>query len=112
MNATSPDVHGGKSETSVMMALAPQRVRRDAMTAPTNAPDNDAIEALMFDRGVTFPWRSDDPRLTASGVIGDAHAASREIGEAIIDSIVREARGVLQRLLENQRLMAGTPQPE
>jgi creatinine amidohydrolase/Fe(II)-dependent formamide hydrolase-like protein len=112
VNATSPDVHGGKSETSVMLALAPQRVRRDAMTAPTNAPDNDAIAALIFDRGVSFPWRTDDPRLTASGAIGEAHAASMEIGEAIIDSVVREARGVLQRLLENQRLMPGTPQPE
>lgn len=112
VNATSPDVHGGKSETSVMLALAPQRVRRDAMTAPTNAPDNDTIAALIFDRGVSFPWRTDDPRLTESGAIGEAHAASMEIGEAIIDSVVREARGVLQRLLENQRLMPGTPQPE
>jgi creatinine amidohydrolase len=112
VNATTPDVHGGKSETSVMLALAPQRVRRDAMTAPTNAPDNDAIAALIFDRGVSFPWRTDDPRLTASGAIGEAHAASREIGEAIIDSVVREARDVLQRLLENQRLMPGTPRPD
>jgi len=44
--------------------------------------------------------------------IGEAHAASREIGEAIIDSVVREARDVLQRLLENQRLMPGPPQPD
>ena len=112
VNATSPDVHGGKSETSVMLALAPQRVRRDAMTAATNAPDSDAIAALIFDRGVSFPWRTDDPRLTESGAIGEAHAASREIGEAIIDSVVREARDVLQRLLENQRLMPGPPQPD
>ena len=30
-----PDVHGGKSETSVMLALAPHRVRRDAIARPT-----------------------------------------------------------------------------
>ena len=29
----SPDVHGGKSETSVMLALAPQLVRRDMIAA-------------------------------------------------------------------------------
>jgi creatinine amidohydrolase/Fe(II)-dependent formamide hydrolase-like protein len=74
MNATSADVHGGKSETSVMLALAPQRVRREA--------------------------------------IAEAHAASRELGEAIIASVVEEARGVLVRLLENQRLLPPTSRPE
>ena len=102
VNATVPDVHGGRSETSVMLALAPQRVRRDAIAPPTYPPDGDALAALVFDRGASFPWRTDDPRLTASGAIGEAHAASRELGEAIIGSVVEEARGVLRRLLENQ----------
>jgi creatinine amidohydrolase len=105
VNATSPDVHGGKAETSVMLALAPQRVRREAITSPTKPSDDVAIAALIFDRGASFPWRTDDPRLTASGAIGEAHAASRELGEAIIASVVEETRGVLRRLLENQRLM-------
>ena len=105
VNATVPDVHGGRSETSVMLALAPQRVRRDAIAPPAHPPDGDVLAALVFDRGASFPWRTDDPRLTASGAIGEAHAASRELGEAIIGSVVEEARGVLRRLLENQRLM-------
>jgi creatinine amidohydrolase/Fe(II)-dependent formamide hydrolase-like protein len=61
---------------------------------------------LIFDRGVSFPWRTDDRRLTASGVIGEAHAASAQLGHDIIASVVEEARGVLVRLLENQRLMS------
>ena len=89
----------------MMLALAPQRVRRDAIAPPTHPPDGDVLAALVFDRGASFPWRTDDPRLTASGAIGEAHAASRELGEAIIGSVVEEARGVLRRLLENQRLM-------
>ena len=112
MNATSPDVHGGKSETSVMLALAPQRVRREAIARPTNPPDDNVIAALIFDRGASFPWRTDDPRLTSSGAIGEAHAASRELGEAFIASVVEEARGVLVRLLENQRLLPPTSRPE
>jgi creatinine amidohydrolase len=112
MNATSPDVHGGKSETSVMLALAPQRVRREAIARPANPPDDNVIAALIFDRGASFPWRTDDPRLTSSGAIGEAHAASRELGEAIIASVVEEARGVLVRLLENQRLLPPTSRPE
>ena len=112
VNATSPDVHGGKSETSVMLALAPQRVRREAIARPANPPDDNVIAALIFDRGASFPWRTDDPRLTSSGAIGEAHAASRELGETIIASVVEEARGVLVRLLENQRLLPPTSRPE
>jgi creatinine amidohydrolase/Fe(II)-dependent formamide hydrolase-like protein len=95
IRAENPDVLGGKSETSVMLALAPRLVRREL------------IAALIFDRGVSFPWRTDDPRLTASGAIGDAHAASAELGQAIVDSVVQEVGGVLRRLLENQRLRSG-----
>jgi len=104
--ATGPDVHGGKSETSVMLALAPHLVRRELIAPPARPPDGAAIAALVFDRGVSFPWRTDDPRLTASGAIGEAHAASAELGQAIIDSVVEESGGVLRRLLENQRSMA------
>jgi creatinine amidohydrolase len=103
-HATSPDVHGGKSETSVMLALAPHLVRREKIAPASAPPDRDAISALIFDRGVSFPWRTDDPRLTSSGVIGEADAASPELGCAILDSVVEEAGGVLRRLLENQRL--------
>ena len=79
-----------------MLALAPQLVRRNMIAAPSPPPDNDAISALIFDRGVSFPWRTDDPRLTANGAIGEAHAASAELGQAIIDSVVAETGGVLR----------------
>jgi creatinine amidohydrolase len=102
--AATPDVHGGKDETSVMLALAPQLVRRELIVPPATPPDTEAIAALIFDRGVSFPWRTDDPRLTTTGAIGEAHAASVELGQAIIDSVVEESRGVLRLLLENQRL--------
>jgi creatinine amidohydrolase len=112
IQAGSPDVHGGKGETSVVLALRPQLVRRDLLTPASPPPQVDAIAALIFDRGVSFPWRSDDPRLATSGVIGDAHAATAELGRAIIDSVIEEARGALQRLLENQRVMPHAPRPD
>jgi len=108
-HATGHDVHGGKSETSVMLALAPHLVRLDNIAPPGAPPDGDAISALIFDRGVSFPWRTDDPRLTATGVIGEAHTASPELGQAIVDSVVAESRGVLRRLLESQRLLSRRP---
>jgi creatinine amidohydrolase len=109
-DAASLDIHGGKSETSVMLALVPGLVRRSEIARPKQPPDPKArkdIEALVLDRGTTWPWRTDDPRLADRGVIGDAHAASPERGERIIESVVAEVRPVLERLLENQRQGAG-----
>ncbi|MEA2906441.1 MAG: creatinine amidohydrolase [Alphaproteobacteria bacterium] len=100
---TPPDVHGGRSETSVMLALAPGTVRRDLATRPDTPPA--AIQSLIFERGVTWPWRTDDPRLAQGGIIGDATAATPDLGHAIIESVVAEAGGVFARLLENQTLM-------
>ena len=105
------DVHGGRSETAVMLALAPQLVRREAITSAARPPDADAVKALIFDRGASFPWRTDDPRLTANGVIGEAHAATPELGRAIVDSVVAETGGVLRRLLENQRVSRSRQAP-
>ena len=101
------DVHGGKSETSIMLALAPDLVRREMLRRPENPPDPKSIRELIFDRGVTWPWRTDDPRIAREGIIGDAADASAELGEAIIDSVVQEAGAVFQRLLENRKLMPG-----
>ncbi len=39
IDATSPDVHGGKAETSVMLALAPHLVRQDLITPAAKEPD-------------------------------------------------------------------------
>jgi creatinine amidohydrolase/Fe(II)-dependent formamide hydrolase-like protein len=109
LKSSGPDVHGGKSETSVMMALAPRLVRKDRITRPAKSADKKAIEALVFERGTTWPWRSDDPRLGYEGVIGEAHGASPEFGRRIVDSIVAEARWVFERMLETQRLLYGGP---
>lgn len=104
-DASGTDVHGGRSETSVMLALAPHRVRRDLIEPAVPAPDPDAIRALIFDRGVSWPWRTDDARLAHGGIIGDARAASSELGEAIVTSIVEETGRVFARLRENQKFM-------
>jgi len=103
------DVHGGKNETSVMLALAPDLVRRELIAVPEKPPDAETIRAMIFDRGTTWPWRTDDPRLAHEGIIGDAAAASAELGTAIVDSVVAESRGVFVRLLENQKRVVGGP---
>jgi len=100
------DVHGGAGETSVMLALAPDLVRRDLIASAEQPPAPDDVAALIYDRGVTWPWRTDDPRLARTGIIGDPATATPERGRAMIESMLDEARGVFARLLENQALMA------
>lgn len=98
----APDIHGGKDETSVMLALAPDLVRRERIVALKNPPDNEAVRATILDPVVTWPWSSDDKRIADLGIIGDAAAASAEHGNAIVERVVDSAGGVLKRLRENQ----------
>jgi creatinine amidohydrolase/Fe(II)-dependent formamide hydrolase-like protein len=100
--AEQPDVHGGKSETSVMLALAPERVRM-ARLPPAQGADSRAVHDLILDRGVTWPWRTDNPSLADRGIIGDPHSASAELGEAIIERVVEEFGRIFRRLLENRQ---------
>jgi len=101
--APAPDVHGGAGETSIMLEFAPHLVRRDKLDRLRKRADKAAIETLVFERGATWPWRSDDPRLAEHGVIGEARGASAELGRRIVDSIVTQSRGVFDQLLDNQR---------
>lgn len=95
------DVHGGKGETSVMLALASDRVRRDRMIAG-GPPDPAAVQALIFQRGASFPWRTDDPRLARDGIVGDPAGASAEFGATLLARMVEAAGEVLQRLRDNR----------
>jgi len=107
-SAEMPDVHAGKSETSIMLVLAPELVRRELIARPAGPLDAKDLHALIFDRGTTWPWRTDDPRLARDGIIGDASAASAERGAVIVERVVEEARGVFVRLLDNQSRAPGT----
>jgi creatinine amidohydrolase len=57
-----PEIHAGLRETSIMLALAPDDVHLDRLPDsyepdPAHAP---GIRGLVLDRGVTWPWKSDD----------------------------------------------------
>jgi creatinine amidohydrolase/Fe(II)-dependent formamide hydrolase-like protein len=97
-----PDIHAGQDETALMLALAPARVRKDNLAPPKSPPDGRAVADMIVDQGVTWPWSSGDPRLACAGVMGDPSAATAEFGEEIIESILTEARPVLERLRRNR----------
>lgn len=100
-----PEIHAGKDETSLMLALAPDRVRRERIAVhPGNPVSDEEVRKTILDPGVSWPWSSGDPRIADRGVIGDATGASAEYGRTILERILEAARAALQRLLVNQEV--------
>lgn len=95
-----PDIHGGKIETALMLAIAPHLVRMDLIASLKAQPDADTIRKNILDPAVSWPWTSDDKRIADTGVIGNAQAASAEFGQRILDHVTEKAGGALRRLLE------------
>lgn len=98
-----PEIHAGKDETSAMLVLAPELVRQDLIAKGKASPDGQAVRKLVLDPGASFPWSSDDPRLAAAGVIGDARQASVQHGQAIVARVLEAAGAALKQLVENQQ---------
>ena len=103
VQADIPEIHGGKTETSIMLTLAPQLVRRNLMAQLNKPSDGQAIRKTVLVKGVTWPWTSDDKRLATMGVIGDAQAASAEFGQQVVDRVVEAAGSILKQLRDNRQ---------
>lgn len=96
--ATSPAYgHACEVETSVAMALAPDRVHRDRIEAPgsrtsvdelTDPPSARVDEPVWFDQ-----WTSD-------GALGDPRAATEETGRQIAEVVHRRVSGFARRMIE------------
>jgi len=97
------EIHGGKDETSVMLAFAPERVRRRKISGVKPPKDARMVGALILDPAASWPWTSDDSRIAHRGITGDPRAASARHGRAVIDRVVESAGGLFEQLLENQR---------
>lgn len=98
------EIHAGKDETSLMLAVAPDRVRGERIAGPTRAVSDAEVRTTILDSGVSWPWSSGDPRIADRGVIGDASGASAEHGRIILERILEAAGAALQRLLQNRDL--------
>jgi creatinine amidohydrolase len=98
-----PDIHAGKTETSMMLAIAPQLVREDLTAQLKNPPAGEAVRKVVLQDGVTWPWTTDDERIADMGVIGNPQGASAELGRRVVDHVVEMAGSVLKELLNNQR---------
>lgn len=106
VDSAQPEVHAGLDETSAMLALAPELVRRDEMRKLKPPPGGKIAHALMLDPATSWPWASNDQRLARAGVIGDARRASEKHGQAIVRRVVDGAGQVLRQLRDNQKSAA------
>lgn len=109
INAASktPEIHGGRNETSMMLAAAPHLVRTDEIAKLRAGPGPDAVRATILDQSVTWPWTTDEKAIAVGGVIGDAKSASAEFGNQLLEKIAEAAGGVFKQLLERQQLSRG-----
>jgi creatinine amidohydrolase/Fe(II)-dependent formamide hydrolase-like protein len=96
-----PEVHAGKNETSIMLAIAPHLVRLDRLSHEQPEPKAANIQEKILDLAVAWPWSSDDERLGRGGVIGDARAATPEFGHQLIEAAAARAADIIRRLLES-----------
>ncbi len=94
--AKAIDIHGGDIETSVMLALHPDKVD---MTKAADFPSRQSDFAARFKHlraygPHAFGWKMSD--LSPSGVAGNASLATAEKGEALIAQSVRGLVELLQ----------------
>jgi creatinine amidohydrolase len=89
-------IHGGAVETSLVLHLRPDLVRRDAVADFNGLPQHMAGEGRLLgpERTVGFGWMSQD--LHPAGVCGDATRADAQAGRRLIDHLA-ERLGALVR---------------
>ena len=98
-------IHGGEVETSMMLALAPQRVKMDqarhfASTAQARAQQ---FPILGNGRSAKLGWQTQDYH--PAGAVGHAAAANAAKGEALVQAA---GRALAQLLAELDRLPLST----
>jgi creatinine amidohydrolase len=103
-------IHGGLIETSLMLHLRPDLVRMDHAIDFRSAwlEHENTLTLLTPEGGVGFGWETQD--LNKRGALGDASAATAEMGAAILEHQAAQ----LTKLLEEVRRMdiANWLQPE
>lgn len=84
----SSDAHAGRAETSLMLAIAPERVRLEAAAAGATAPLSELMPRLV-EGGVRA--------VSPNGVLGDPAGASADEGRALLEAeVARLANAVEQ----------------
>lgn len=88
------DAHAGHTETSVLLHLSPDDVRRDRLEAGNGAPVASLMGA-MRSGGVAA--------VSANGILGDASSATAEAGKVLLETAVDDlARAVTDWTIDDK----------
>lgn len=100
-------IHGGLIETSVMLHLAPHRVRREAIADfPSAVRDWATRFPALAGTRTRVAWATQD--LNPSGAVGDARGADAAIGRALV---AHAATGLARLIEETSRFPLPAPMP-
>jgi len=93
-------IHGGEVETSLMLHLAPELVRREALENFTGlgAKLANENELLGAEKPVGFAWKAQD--LNPAGVCGNAAAADAKRGAQYLEHLAKRFAALLAEIGE------------
>ena len=91
-------LHGGMLETSMMLAVAPELVRTDAISRFRSSAETlePGFQALEVEGATGLGWLAED--LNAEGATGDASAATAELGHEILERMATALISVIDDL--------------
>jgi len=91
-------IHGGEVETSLMLHLQPQLVRREALAdfSTLSRDMADRNELLGPEKPVGFGWMSQD--LNAQGVAGNAVRAEAQSGKILLDYLAQKLAVLIEEV--------------
>lgn len=94
-------IHGGEVETSMMLHIAPELVRRDQLRRFDYRDEQRARNDLLsYEKPVGLGWLSED--LSADGVVGNAANADAERGRGYLEFLGKTLVGICEELLQVQ----------
>ena len=89
-NYMGADMHAGRTETSLLMHLDPQRVHLDRLDTGATGDSRELLDA-MREGGVSS--------VAPNGIIGDATSATMEHGRAILDLYIQSLQAHLSQIV-------------
>lgn len=93
-------IHGGEMETSLLLHLRPDLVRREALADFTGLPQQLALknQVLGAEKPIGFGWMSQD--LHPMGVVGNAARADAARGKQLLDYLVEKLVLLIEEVAE------------
>ncbi len=84
-------IHAGEWETSVMLALSPDRVRKDRLCR--EFPDFESAGLSLENAAATIGWKTSD--FQSTGTFGDATGSTAERGRVRLDALIPRLAAIL-----------------